>query len=238
MPAFRKKIQAVLGDSAARERLIGELGVDKKERADHGRRKDREARPAQTTTETAASLLDEILAETKLQTGRRGVRRRAARRPGAHRGAPHAEARRARRSTRPSSTRCIAEIDEKISTQIDEILHHPDFQKLESAWRGLKFVVDRTDFRENIQLEVLNGSKEDLLADFEDAPEIPKSGLYKIVYSAEYGQFGGKPYGAIFSNYEFGPGPQDIAAPPEVRGRRDHGARALLRRGRPAVLRH
>lgn len=105
----------------------------------------------------------------------------------------------------------IAEIDQKLSRQVDEILHHPAFQKLESAWRGLKFVVDRTDFRENIKLELLNCSKEDLLADFEDSPEVPKSGLYKVVYSAEYGTFGGRPYGAMIANYEFGPGPQDIA---------------------------
>jgi type VI secretion system protein ImpC len=104
----------------------------------------------------------------------------------------------------------IAEIDEKISRQVDVVLHHPAFQKLESAWRGLKFAVDHTDFRENIKVEVLNVSKADLVADFEDAPEITKSGLYKIAYTAEYGTFGGKPYGAMFSNYEFGPGPQDI----------------------------
>jgi type VI secretion system protein ImpC len=105
----------------------------------------------------------------------------------------------------------IAEIDQKISKQLDVILHDPAFQKLESAWRGLKFAVDRTDFRENIKCEMLNVSKEDLQTDFEDAPELVKSGLYKIAYTAEYGQFGGRPYGAIFANYEFGPGPQDIA---------------------------
>ncbi|RLA81237.1 MAG: type VI secretion system contractile sheath large subunit [Deltaproteobacteria bacterium] len=104
----------------------------------------------------------------------------------------------------------IAEIDKKLSAQVNEILHHPDFQKLESTWRALKFLVDRTDFRENIKIEILNVSKEDLLEDFEDAPEIPKSGLYKIVYTSEYGQFGGQPYGALIGNYEFGPGPQDI----------------------------
>ena len=104
----------------------------------------------------------------------------------------------------------IAEIDEKISRQVDVVLHHPDFQKLESAWRGLKFAVDHTDFRENIKVEVLNVSKADLMTDFEDAPEITKSGLYKIAYTAEYGTFGGKPYGTMFANYDFGPGPQDI----------------------------
>ncbi|MBX3261205.1 MAG: type VI secretion system contractile sheath large subunit [Labilithrix sp.] len=104
----------------------------------------------------------------------------------------------------------IVEIDKKLSKQLDAILHQPAFQKLESAWRGLKFVVDRTNFRENIKVELLNVSKEDLQADFEDAPEVTKSGLYKIAYTAEYGTFGGKPYGAMFSNYEFGPGAQDV----------------------------
>ncbi len=104
----------------------------------------------------------------------------------------------------------IVEIDKKLSKQLDAIMHQPAFQKLESAWRGLKFVVDRTNFRENIKVELLNVSKDDLMADFEDAPEVTKSGLYKTAYTAEYGTFGGKPYGAIFSNYEFGPGAQDV----------------------------
>lgn len=104
----------------------------------------------------------------------------------------------------------IAEIDRKLSRQLDEILHHPDFQKLESAWRGLKLLVDRTNFRENIKIELLQCQKQELQEDFEDAPEIPKSGLYKKVYSEEYGTFGGEPVGAMVANYEFGPGAQDV----------------------------
>jgi type VI secretion system protein ImpC len=104
----------------------------------------------------------------------------------------------------------IGEIDKKLSLQVDAILHHPQFQKLESAWRSLKFLVDKTDFRENIKLELLNVSKEELLEDFEDAPEVPKSGLYKTIYTTEYGQFGGQPYAAMIGNYEFGAGPQDM----------------------------
>jgi type VI secretion system protein ImpC len=104
----------------------------------------------------------------------------------------------------------IAEIDQKLSAQLDAILHNPQVQKLESTWRSLKYLVDKTDFRENIKIEILNASKNELLEDFEDAPEIPKSGLYKVIYTAEYGQFGGKPYGNIIANYDFGPGPQDI----------------------------
>ncbi|HXS16215.1 MAG TPA: type VI secretion system contractile sheath large subunit [Polyangiaceae bacterium] len=105
----------------------------------------------------------------------------------------------------------IADLDTRISKQVDEIMHQESYQKLESAWRGLKFVIDRVDFRENVKVEVLNCSKDDLIMDFEDAPEVTKSGLYKIAYTADYGTFGGKPYGAIFSNYDFGPVPQDIA---------------------------
>ena len=105
----------------------------------------------------------------------------------------------------------IAELDKKLSRQVDQVLHNPAFQKLESAWRSLKFLVDRTDFRENVKIQVMNVSKEDLLNDFQDSPEITKSGLYKNVYTAEFGQFGGQPFGAIVSNYEFGPGAQDVA---------------------------
>jgi type VI secretion system protein ImpC len=105
----------------------------------------------------------------------------------------------------------IAEIDSKLSKQLDAILHNETFQKLESAWRGLKLLVDRTNFRENCKIELLSVSKSVLLSDFEDAPDITKSGLYKTAYTAEYGQFGGEPYAAMIANYEFGPGPQDIA---------------------------
>ncbi|MAX89116.1 MAG: type VI secretion system contractile sheath large subunit [Pseudomonas sp.] len=106
--------------------------------------------------------------------------------------------------------RMIAEIDAKLSRQMDEILHHQQFQGLESSWRGLKLLVDRTNFRENIKLEVLNASKQDLLDDFEDSPEVVQSGLYKHIYTAEYGQFGGQPVGALIANYFFDPSAPDI----------------------------
>jgi type VI secretion system protein ImpC len=104
----------------------------------------------------------------------------------------------------------IAEIDRRMSLQVDEILHHTSFQQIESAWRSLDFLVDRTDFRENIKIEILHVTKDELLEDFEDAAEIVKSGLYKTVYTSEYGQFGGKPYACLIGNYEFGAGPQDM----------------------------
>ncbi|MCA9618864.1 MAG: type VI secretion system contractile sheath large subunit [Myxococcales bacterium] len=104
----------------------------------------------------------------------------------------------------------ISELTSKMCRQIDEILHHPVFQGLEASWRGLKFVVDRVDFRENIRVEMLNVSKAELLEDFQDSPEIPQCGLFRVMYSAEYGQFGGRPFGLVVGNYEFTPTPRDM----------------------------
>jgi type VI secretion system protein ImpC len=164
---------------------------------------------AVATTTHEASLIDDILSETKLRPSdegydatRKGVQAFLTELLTQNQG---------EKIDRALADVFIAEIDAKISKQLDEVLHHPDFQRLESAWRGLKFSVDRTDYRENIKTELLNCSKEDLISDFEDAPELVKSGLYRLAYTAEYGQFGGKPYGAIISNYEVGPGPQDVA---------------------------
>ena len=106
--------------------------------------------------------------------------------------------------------RMIAEIDRKIGHQMDAILHHKPLQELESAWRGLKLLVDRTDFRENIKIEILHVTKEELLDDFESCGDITRSGLYKHVYTAEYGQFGGEPVASIVGNYTFGPSAPDI----------------------------
>ncbi len=159
---------------------------------------------------TEGSLLDEILAQTKLKPdddsyaiAKQGVQAFIAEMLGP----AHAK----ERVDKSIVDAMISEIDARLSKQVNEILHHPDVQKVESAWRSLKMLVDRVDFRENIKVEFLSVSKDDLLTDFEDSPEIVKSGLYKHVYSNEYGVFGGKPYGLICGCYDFGPGPQDMA---------------------------
>ncbi|MCL1916654.1 MAG: type VI secretion system contractile sheath large subunit [Desulfovibrionaceae bacterium] len=104
----------------------------------------------------------------------------------------------------------ISLIDGKISEQVNAILHHPDFLALESTWRGLKFLADRLDFSQNIQLEYINVSKDDLLRDFQDSPEVVTSGLYRHIYTAEFGQFGGVPVAAVIADYTFTPHPQDM----------------------------
>lgn len=104
----------------------------------------------------------------------------------------------------------ISEIDRTLGKQMDVILHQPRFQQLESAWRGLKLLVDRTDFTENTKLDMLHVTQEELLDDFDNAGDITRSGLYKHVYTAGFGQFGGEPVAAIIANYTFGPSSQDI----------------------------
>ncbi|MNB62694.1 hypothetical protein D3C81_64280 [compost metagenome] len=104
----------------------------------------------------------------------------------------------------------IAELDHQISRQLDEVMHHPDFKKVESLWRGLDFLVKRTDFRRNTKIELLDISKDDLRQDFEDCPEIIQSGLYRHTYIEEYDTPGGEPIASIISNYEFDASAQDI----------------------------
>ncbi|WP_397450600.1 type VI secretion system contractile sheath large subunit [Pseudomonas sp. NA-150] len=164
----------------------------------------------QKNTETTASgLLDQIIAETNLSPteesyaiAKRGVAAfiEELLKP-KNKGEPVKKA---------AVDRMIAEIDAKLSQQIDQILHHADFQALESSWRGLKLLVDRTNFRENTKIEILSVSKQDLLDDFEDSPEVTQSGLYKHIYTAEYGQFGGEPVAAIIANYFFSPSSPDV----------------------------
>ncbi len=168
------------------------------------------ATDAAATADAAPSLLDEILAETKLKPSDDGydVARRGVEAFVADMLAP---GRNQEKADKAMVDQMIAEIDKRLSAQVNEILHHPEVQALESAWRGLKFLIDRTDFRENIRVEMLNVSKDALQVDFEDAPEVTKSGLYKLVYSNEYGVFGGKPYGLICGNYDFSAGAQDVA---------------------------
>ncbi len=104
----------------------------------------------------------------------------------------------------------IAELDARLARQLDEILHHPELQRLEAAWRALAFLAERMDFAENLQLDLLNVSREALQEDLEDAPEVVRSTLYQRVYSDEFGQFGGRPYSVLIGDYRFGPAAPDV----------------------------
>jgi type VI secretion system protein ImpC len=105
----------------------------------------------------------------------------------------------------------IAALDAQISRQLDAVMHHPEFQRVESTWRGVKSLIDQTDFRKNVRIELLDISKQDLALDFDDAPEIAQSGLYLHTYTHEYDTPGGEPIAAAISNYDFDCSPQDVA---------------------------
>jgi type VI secretion system protein ImpC len=105
----------------------------------------------------------------------------------------------------------IGEVDKKLSAQLNEVMHHPDFQKLEGTWRGLDYLVKQSETGETMKLKVLNVSKRDLLKDLEKAVEFDQSALFKKVYEDEYGTLGGQPFGMLVGDYEFGKHPEDVS---------------------------
>jgi len=104
----------------------------------------------------------------------------------------------------------IAQIDHLLSIQVNEILHHPTFQKLEASWRGLKYMLDQSETNDKLKIKVLNVSKRELLKDLQRAPEFDQSALFKKVYEEEFGVFGGAPFAALIGDYQFGKHPEDI----------------------------
>jgi type VI secretion system protein ImpC len=106
----------------------------------------------------------------------------------------------------------IAEIDRKLSEQINLILHHPDFQKLEGAWRGLHHLVTNTETDPQLKIRVMNLSKNDLGRTLKryKGTAWDQSPIFKKVYEEEYGQLGGEPYGCLIGDYYFDHGPQDV----------------------------
>jgi len=104
----------------------------------------------------------------------------------------------------------IAQIDHLLSIQLNEILHHADFQKLEGSWRGLKYMLDQSETSDMLKIKILNCSKRDMLRDLQRAPEFDQSALFKKVYEEEFGVFGGAPFGALMGDYEFTKSPEDI----------------------------
>src|SRR5580658_4476746 len=104
----------------------------------------------------------------------------------------------------------IAQIDHLLSIQVNEILHHPTFQKLEASWRGLKYMLDQSETNDHLKIKVLNVSKRELLRDLQRASEFDQSALFKQVYEEEFGMFGGAPFASLIGDYEFNKGPEDI----------------------------
>ena len=107
----------------------------------------------------------------------------------------------------------IAEIDRKLTDQVNLIMHHKDFQQLEGAWRGLHYLVNNTETDEMLKIRVLNISKKELgktLKKFKGTAW-DQSPIFKKMYEEEYGQFGGEPYGCLVGDYHFDHSPPDVA---------------------------
>ena len=104
----------------------------------------------------------------------------------------------------------IAQIDHLLSLQLNEILHHPKFQQLESTWRGIRYVLENSETGVNLKLKVFNGTKKEILRDLQRVPEFDQSQMFKKIYEQEFGVFGGEPFACLLGDYEFGRGPEDI----------------------------
>ena len=106
----------------------------------------------------------------------------------------------------------LAKIDEKLSAQVNEIIHNPDYQKLESAWRGLAYTVNNTESDATLKLQVMNIGKTELDKELRAYPgaKWDQSPLFKKIYEAEFGQLGGQPFGAIVGDFAFDHSSSDV----------------------------
>ncbi len=106
--------------------------------------------------------------------------------------------------------RAIEAIDEAISNQLREIMHHEKFQKLEGSWRGLHYLVMNTETGSSLKLRLLNATKKEVAKDLSKAVEFDQSQTFKKIYENEFGSPGGEPYGALIGDFEFTNHPDDI----------------------------
>ena len=106
----------------------------------------------------------------------------------------------------------IAEIDRKLTEQVNLILHHEDFQTLEGAWRGLRYMVTNTETDEMLKIRVMNISKKELAKNLKKFKGVAwdQSPMFKKIYEEEYGQFGGEPFGCLVGDYYFDHSPPDV----------------------------
>ena len=104
----------------------------------------------------------------------------------------------------------VAELDRIISEQLSAVMHAPEFQQLESSWRGLHYLCQQTSTGTMLKVKVINAPKKDLVRDFKSAIDFDQSALFKKVYEEEFGTFGGAPFGALIGDYSIGRQPEDM----------------------------
>ncbi len=106
----------------------------------------------------------------------------------------------------------IAKLDEKLSAQVNEIIHHAEYQKLESSWRGLAYTVNNSETDASLKVQVMNISKQELDRELRMFPgaKWDQSPLFKKIYEAEFGQLGGQPFGALIGDFYFDHSSSDV----------------------------
>jgi type VI secretion system protein ImpC len=104
----------------------------------------------------------------------------------------------------------VAEIDRLISEQLSEVMHNPEFQKLEATWTGLQYMCKHTSTGAGMKIQVFNATKKELIKDFKTAIDFDQSALFKKVYEEEFGTFGGAPFGTLIGDFEITRQPEDM----------------------------
>ena len=104
----------------------------------------------------------------------------------------------------------VAQLDVLISEQLSSVMHAPEFQQLESSWRGLHYLCKQTSTSPMLKIKVFNTNKKELVKDFQTAIDFDQSALFKKVYEEEFGTFGGAPFAAIVGDFEIGRQPTDM----------------------------
>ena len=163
------------------------------------------AEPAQATTEATTSLLDQVVAATKQTEPDRAQDLVKTLVEQALSGTVVFD-----KNLGRTFDRAIAAIDQKLSAQLNAIVHDPRFLQLEGSWRGLHHLVMNSETGTSLKIRVLNASKRDLNRDLGRAVEFDQSQLFKKIYENEFGTPGGEPYGALIGDYEWSNHPDDI----------------------------
>src|SRR5262245_8553989 len=168
-----------------------------------------QAAGAAAETAEAPNLLDQVIAATRPQSGQEQARAKDYFRQFLQHVVQPGQV--VSKDAETNIKAWIAEIDQKLSAQMNEVLHDTGLQQLESTWRGLHYLVDQTETGESLKIRVLNVKKQELFRDLERAVEFDQSNLFKKIYEEEYGQLGGQPYGMLVGDYDFGRSAEDVS---------------------------
>src|SRR5207244_1031082 len=160
---------------------------------------------AATTTTEAGSLLDQVIAATKQTERSRAEDLIRTLADEALKGTVTYA-----KNVSVTINQAIKALDASISKQLNAVVHHPSFLKLEGSWRGLHHLVMNSETSTNLKIKVLNVSKKELFKDVDKAVEFDQSQIFKKLYENEFGSPGGEPYGSLIGDYEFTNHPDDV----------------------------